>query len=303
MVNRFMIALCAFVLALTVSTVGHTAQSALAQVYNGGGLEAGVGAAAGIQGPIKGNIDAAVVSVINTILNYVALAAVIAIIVAGLYMILTGGAQADKAKTIIIWTLVGLAVILLAKVIVNFVYSLFGANVGNVGINVLNGTNPVQVVIQVVNTVLTYVGLAAVIAIVIAGLYMILSGGTQADKAKEIIKWVIIGLVVILLAKVIVAFIYAALGGNLSDIGINIPGGTGDIRQVITSVLNTVLNFVGLIAVIAIVVAGISLIVGFGSDESKERAKKIILYTFVGLIIIILAKLIVNLPLILIGGN
>jgi type IV secretory pathway VirB2 component (pilin) len=300
--NRFMIALCAFSLALTLGTVTHAAQSTLAQVYNGGGLEAGVGAAASVQGPLKTTIDVATVNVVNTILNYVALAAVVAIIIAGLYMILTGGSQADKAKTIIIWTIVGLIVILLAKVIVNFVFGIFGANGGNVGINVLSGSNPVQVVIQIVNTVLTYVGLAAVIAIVIAGLYMILSGGSQADKAKEIIKWVIIGLVVILLAKVIVAFIYAALGGNLADIGINIPGGTGDIRQVITSVLNTVLNFVGLIAVIAIVIAGIWLIVGMGSDESKDRAKKIILYTIIGLIIILLAKLLVNLPIILIGN-
>ncbi len=302
MVNRLMIALCAFALALTVSTVTHTAQVTLAQVYNGPGLEAGVGAAAGVQGPLRGSIDQTVVNVINTILNYVALAAVIAIIVAGLYMILTGGAQADKAKTIIIWTIVGLIVILLAKVIVNFVYSLFGAQSGNVGINVLGGTNPVQTIIQIVNTVLTYVGLAAVVAIVIAGLYMILSGGAQADRAKEIIKWVIIGLIVILLAKVIVAFIYAALGGDLGDIGINIPGSSGDIRQVITDVLNTVLNFVGLLAVVAIVIAGIWLIVGMGSDDSKDRAKKIILYTVIGLVIILLAKLIVSLPGVLIGA-
>lgn len=302
MMNRIMIALCAFALALTVGTVTHTAQVTLAQVYNGPGLEAGVGAAAGVQGPIRGSIDQTVVNVINTILNYVALAAVIAIIVAGLYMILTGGAQADKAKTIIIWTIVGLIVILLAKVIVNFVYSLFGAQVGNVGINVLNGTSPVQTIIEVVNTVLTYVGLAAVIAIVIAGLYMILSGGSQADRAKEIIKWVIIGLIVILLAKVIVAFVYAALGGDLGNIGIDIPGSTGDIRQVISNVLNTVLNFVGLLAVIAIVVAGIWLIVGMGSDDSKDRAKKIILYTVIGLIIILLAKLIVSLPGVIIGA-
>jgi type IV secretory pathway VirB2 component (pilin) len=289
----------AFATALTISVVTHSAQATLAQVYNGGGLEAGIGAAASIQGPLKGGIDAAVINVVNTILNYVALAAVIAIIVAGLYMILTGGAQADRAKQIIIWTLVGLAVILLAKVIVNFVFNLFGASAGDVGINVLDGgDDPAMVIIRIVNTVLTYVGLAAVIAIIIAGLYMILSGGSQADRAKEIIKWVLIGLVLILLAKVIVA-----LGGSLEDIGIDIPGETGDIRQVITNILNAVLNFVGLLAVIAIVVAGIWLIVGMGSDDSKERAKKIILYTVIGLVIILLAKLIVNLPLVLLGNG
>lgn len=301
MTNRLVISLCAFALALTTSVFVHTAASVLAQVYSGGGLEQGVQAASGVQGPIKGSIDQAVVSIVNNILNYVALAAVVAIIIAGLYMILTGGAQADKAKTIIIWTLVGLAVILLAKIIVNFVFNILGAQSGNVGINVLNGSNPTQKIIEVVNTVLTYVGLAAVIAIVVAGLYMILSGGSQADRAKEIIKWTIIGLVVILLAKVIVAFVYSALGGDMSNIGIDIPGNGSDIREVITDVLNNVLNFVGLIAVVAIVVAGIWLIVGMGSEDSRDRAKKIVLYTVIGLVIILLAKLIVNLPLLLLG--
>lgn len=301
MTNRLVISLCAFTLALATSVFVHTAASVLAQVYSGGGLEQGVQAASGVQGPIKGSIDHAVVSIVNNILNYVALAAVVAIIVAGLYMILTGGAQADKAKTIIIWTLVGLAVILLAKIIVNFVFDILGVQSGNVGINVLNGSNPTQKIIEVVNTVLTYVGLAAVIAIVVAGLYMILSGGSQADRAKEIIKWTIIGLVVILLAKVIVAFVYSALGGDMSNIGIDIPGNGSDIRGVITDVLNNVLNFVGLIAVVAIVVAGIWLIVGMGSEDSRDRAKKIVLYTVIGLVIILLAKLIVNLPLLLLG--
>jgi hypothetical protein len=78
----------------------------------------------------------------------------------------------------------------------------------------------------------------------------------------------------------------------------NIPGPTaadeGSIRQVILSVLNFVLNFLALVAVVVIVIAGIRLIVSQGEEEPREKAKKTIIYVVAGLIVILLAKVIVN---------
>lgn len=68
----------------------------------------------------------------------------------------------------------------------------------------------------------------------------------------------------------------------------------GDVRTVVIRVLNTVLSFLALIAVIAVIIAGIYLIVGMGSDESKEKAKKIIFYTLIGLTIVLFARVIVG---------
>lgn len=76
------------------------------------------------------------------------------------------------------------------------------------------------------------------------------------------------------------------------------PGPTaadeGSIRNVIIQILNFVLNFLALVAVIVIIIAGIRLIVSQGEEEAKEKAKKTIIYVIAGLIVILLAKVIVN---------
>ena len=90
----------------------------------------------------------------------------------------------------------------------------------------------------------------------------------------------------------------------MAEAGIGLPGGinlpqqvnlpSGDIRSKIVAVLNFALSFLALIAVIAIIVAGFLLIFGFGSDAAIQRAKKIIIYTIVGLVVIFFARIIVE---------
>lgn len=74
--------------------------------------------------------------------------------------------------------------------------------------------------------------------------------------------------------------------------------GTGnaetDIRMAILSVLQTVLNFMALIAVIFIVIAGIRLVISQGDEGEKDKAKKTIIYVIIGLVIIIFASTIVG---------
>jgi type IV secretory pathway VirB2 component (pilin) len=67
-----------------------------------------------------------------------------------------------------------------------------------------------------------------------------------------------------------------------------------DFRTTILNVLNKVLTFMALLAVVFIVVAGIRLVVSQGSDEQKDAAKKTIIYVIIGLVIILLASAIVN---------
>lgn len=69
----------------------------------------------------------------------------------------------------------------------------------------------------------------------------------------------------------------------------------GDPRAVAIRVIQIILSFLGLIAVAMVIIAGIYLIVGAGSDESREKAKKIILYTLIGLLIILFSKVLVGL--------
>ena len=66
------------------------------------------------------------------------------------------------------------------------------------------------------------------------------------------------------------------------------------IRDVILRALAFVLDFMALAAVIFVVIAGIRLIVSGGSDEQKDKAKKIILYVIIGLLVILFARVIVG---------
>ena len=67
-----------------------------------------------------------------------------------------------------------------------------------------------------------------------------------------------------------------------------------DPRSLGERVLQIVISFVALLAIIALVIAGIILIGGMGSDQTRERAKKIIMFTLIALLILLFARLIVG---------
>lgn len=77
--------------------------------------------------------------------------------------------------------------------------------------------------------------------------------------------------------------------GDIPDTG----GGT-DIHQGLTSVIEKILTFLGIIAVLVIVVAGIRLIIGGAEEAQREKARNAILYAVIGLIVILLAGAIVR---------
>ena len=62
------------------------------------------------------------------------------------------------------------------------------------------------------------------------------------------------------------------------------------LRVVILSFLYKALFFLGIAAVVMIVIAGFMFILSGGSDTAKDRAKKIIFYVAIGLIVILFAR-------------
>ena len=77
--------------------------------------------------------------------------------------------------------------------------------------------------------------------------------------------------------------------GNADEIQVGGAGGTNLVTAVI-NIVRTVLSYMSLAAVIVIIIAGIWMIVGLGEESSKERAKKIVLYAIIGLLLILLAR-------------
>ncbi|MEI7510938.1 MAG: pilin [Candidatus Peregrinibacteria bacterium] len=67
-----------------------------------------------------------------------------------------------------------------------------------------------------------------------------------------------------------------------------------DIRQGLISVVNYFLAFLGLVAVAFIIYAGILMVIGEGEEDSLTKARKIIIYAVIGIVIIFLSWTIVN---------
>lgn len=65
-------------------------------------------------------------------------------------------------------------------------------------------------------------------------------------------------------------------------------------RGFLVSLLLNVLSLVNLAAVIAVVIAGVFLIAGMGSETSRARAKKILLFTAIGLLVLLFSRVIVG---------
>lgn len=87
-------------------------------------------------------------------------------------------------------------------------------------------------------------------------------------------------------------------GGGGVKAGVSAAADTGvsnvSLKSLIGNIVDQALLFVSVLAVAVIIIAGFYLILGMGSDSSRETAKKIIIYVTVGLLVIILSKLFVN---------
>ena len=102
--------------------------TAMAQVYGGCGILCGIGSASGITGLAQAtSVTELIFKIINFILDIALILAVLAIIIAGLYLITSQGdeGQKDKAKRIIFYAIIGILLILFSRAIVMVTNSVF----------------------------------------------------------------------------------------------------------------------------------------------------------------------------------
>lgn len=71
-------------------------------------------------------------------------------------------------------------------------------------------------------------------------------------------------------------------------------GGEGSFRTLARTIVNFFLYFLGFVATVMIIYGGILYVTSGGNDESTGKAKKILMYAIVGIIIILLSFAIVN---------
>ena len=121
---------------------------------------------------------------------------------------------------------------------------------------------------------------------------------------KEIIKKIGTGLAVVASVALLVA------GGLSLPVQAEAPGGLGDAMEktqnddmptelfddggIVTTVINTMLFIVGILAVIMIIYAGIRYTTAHGDKGQVESAKNTLMYSIVGLVVAIVAYAVVN---------
>lgn len=87
-------------------------------------------------------------------------------------------------------------------------------------------------------------------------------------------------------------------GGGLQtgiDQAQNIGGVSGmQLRPLIVNTITVASNILGLLAAASIIICGMILILSFGDETVKEKAKKGVLYSVIGLLVILFAKALVT---------
>jgi len=78
--------------------------------------------------------------------------------------------------------------------------------------------------------------------------------------------------------------------GNISAA----TGGEGSIRALILRIVDFFLLFLGLIAVIMIIYGGVTYVTAAGNEEKVGKAKKIIMYAIIGIVIVLISFALVN---------
>lgn len=90
---------------------------------------------------------------------------------------------------------------------------------------------------------------------------------------------------------------FAQIGVTPQDLPSALEGSQGDIRDLAKTLLNYILGFLGLIAVVFVIYAGFLYVTSAGNEDNAGKAKTIITYAIVGIIIILASAAIVNFAL------
>ncbi|MFH0776516.1 MAG: hypothetical protein V1936_02795, partial [Patescibacteria group bacterium] len=153
----------------------------------------------------------------------------------------------------------------------------------------LTGSEQIMGVVHFFESV---IGGIAIFFMVYSAVTIIAAMGDEATikKHRTTLMWSIGGLAIILLANTLINkffFVVDPATGNA-----NVDVGTG--IDTITGVTNFIAGFVGIFAVVSIIITGIVWIGNFGNDEIANKSKKVILGALIGIVLSISAYAIVN---------
>ncbi len=146
----------------------------------------------------------------------------------------------------------------------------------------------------------------AILLIVVAGIYLMLSPEDDELKSKaiETVKWSIAGLIIIMLSYTVVEIISNInfSSGTNPDIEIDVKSQKeldalvkGDLRsELIPELIQSILKLMGTLAFLLLIYAGGIMVLRDGDQEKVTKAKQILIYAILGAVVSLLAYLIIE---------
>lgn len=141
----------------------------------------------------------------------------------------------------------------------------------------------------------------AFLAMAFYAFYRISTAGGDEEKAKKgkrTILFALVGFLALKVPRVLVESIYGKATCDTGLLGIGVCNiSSPDLSatvQIMTKAINYFNGFVGLVTVILIIYAGFLVLTGAGDDEKVKKAKKIILYAFIGIFLLVASYALFN---------
>jgi hypothetical protein len=273
--------LAAFVLSTIL--VPHTvlAQGVFDSVISSvGGALPGLG---GFTGPSSGGFVAIAYTIMLAVRPLIFVAASLVLTLTAFRMVIAQEENSlEQAKKTIGGCIGGIVLVFLIE---PFIAAFYGTR-GEVAKNPSMGVPIVtEEVLGIINWALTLAAVLAVVMIITTAVKAV----AQANKEDGIAN----------MRKTIYAIaagIILILGKELLAVGIGATGHPtpAPFIQIIVNVLNVVLSFMALAAVIVVVYAGVMMVLDFGRDEEISKSKALIIRSLTGLVVILISYALVN---------
>lgn len=153
-----------------------------------------------------------------------------------------------------------------------------------------------DIVIEYMKIAKDIVSIVAVLWIVISGMRMVMAGGKE-DSIKNNFRsvlWLIVGLIVMQISESTVAVMYGENGvfKTLEQYGGEVS--TEAREKIIEPLLQYFLSFLSAIAVVMVILSGFKIITAGGDDSKIKKQQQVLLWTVMGLGIILVARPIVS---------
>lgn len=203
-----------------------------------------------------------------------------------------------KATQSLIYSITGMVVVFLAGTVVKVLETLKQENPTANTPTLTNFQTAAESFLKAILNGMQYLAGAIAILFIIIAAYRYITAGGNEEKTKQgtqSLIYSIVGLFVMVISGVINSiFKYtAASGTNPATTTISAT----DIRVLINSIVVFASSLVGGLAILMLVYAGFVWITAHGNDEQVAKAKKIITFAVLGLIVIIFAYALVSLVL------